>query len=138
MGRRKPTVTEQVEHAQLCLRANERGAKEAELNTEPEPPEDLVAVGHACGWWPKGWLDETDQGDLLPSREDTLDRVVGALGMLVKLAYTHPGLSDAQRKFYRDSASDARRGYVEITRTYATLYVQQANAEYEARRGGGA
>lgn len=136
MGRRKPTVTEQIELTELSIKADNRRAAEEESNREPDPPPDLVSIPHTCGWWPKGWLDEDLNGNLFAASEDALDKVVCCLSQLVKLSQTHPGLSDTQRWFYRRSAGLAREGYVMTTRRYAAAHVRRANAEHEAKLAG--
>lgn len=88
---------------------------------EPEPPPGLVM---ACGgWWPENW-------EL--SAENTSDQVLCALGRMLKLAYSHPRLSDVERSFYLEKAHDVRRVY-DLTRRYAAERVEQLNADYAER-----
>jgi hypothetical protein len=136
MGRRKPNVTEQIELTQLCIEVDKRKAREAEERAEPDPPPGITSIPYTSGWWPNGWLDEDLNGNLFASGADGLDRVICALAQLVKLALTHPGLSDTERTFYRRNAGSAREGYVMGTRRYAQAYLREANARHEARQSG--
>ncbi len=125
---RKPNVTEQIAHTELCIRANARDAAEAEASREPDPPEGLHEISH--GWWPAGWLWENAQGTLCPRSEDTLDSVVVALGYLIKAAYLNPTYTEAQREFYRSQACSAKRGY-DQTRRNSQAYLTKHNEIYE-------
>lgn len=129
-------MTEQIEHTMLCIEVDKRKAREAEERAEPDPPDGVTSIPYTSGWWPNGWLNEDLNGNLFASGGDGLDNILCALSQLVKLALTHPGLSEIERTFYRRNASRAREGYVMGTRQHAAAWLREADARHESRLSG--
>lgn len=123
-GGRRPTVTEQVRHVEICIETNARevARKAAELAEETRGLPEGWESAHD-GHYPPQWVENRSTISLI-------DPVVLALAQLRRFANQTPDLTDTQRDFYHTSARLAYESYGR-TAHYAAEHVARKNEIYE-------
>lgn len=121
--RRRPTVTEQIRHTEICIEASKREAAEraAEQAEETRGMPDDWECCHSAHY-PPSWIENRDRLSLI-------DPVVLALASLRRFANQAP-LSDAQREYYHQVARTAYESYGR-TLPAAVAYIEKHNEIYE-------
>lgn len=123
MAKRKPTVTEQVQAAEIGRRVADREAAEAEAAWAEETrcmPEECYSL-HSL-WFRETWRDQYGAGI-------SLNAVYQCFGAVLKLAHQATHLTPVQRDYYLEIIPRAREGYDRM-RMQASEFVRLCDEVY--------